>query len=91
MSEDKKDARLNPYLRRQEYVREPPVGLWNTLKYLGPGFILVASIVGSGGFIAISDAPGICIELAQGAREKYPPKPRSIQPRLHKDGSVVDQ
>ncbi len=27
----------NPYLRRQEYVREPPVGLWNTLKYLKAG------------------------------------------------------
>ena len=91
MSEDKKVGGLNSYLRRDEDIGEPPVGLWNTLKYLGPGFILVASIVGSGGFIAISNAPGIGIELALDAREKFPPKPRSIQPRLHKDGSVVDQ
>jgi len=44
-----------------------------------------------GGFLIIPDAPGIGIELAPDAREKYPPKPRPIGTRLHVDGSVVDQ
>src|SRR5436190_8622380 len=43
------------------------------------------------GFLIIPDAPGIGIELAPDAREKYPPKPRPIGTRLHVDGSVVDQ
>lgn len=36
------------YARRKEDVLEPPVGFWNTLKFLGPGMILVGSVVGSG-------------------------------------------
>jgi Mn2+/Fe2+ NRAMP family transporter len=36
------------YARRKEDVLEPPVGLWNTLRFLGPGLILVGSVVGSG-------------------------------------------
>jgi galactonate dehydratase len=43
------------------------------------------------GFLIIPDAPGIGIELAPDAREKYPPVPRRIGTRLHVDGSVVDQ
>ena len=43
------------------------------------------------GFLLIPDSPGIGIELAEGAAEKYPPKPRPIGARLHVDGSVVDQ
>lgn len=43
------------------------------------------------GFLIIPDAPGIGIELAPNAQEKYPPKPRPIGTRLHVDGSVVDQ
>jgi galactonate dehydratase len=43
------------------------------------------------GFLIIPDAPGIGIELAEGAAEKYPPKPRPIGARLHVDGSVIDQ
>jgi galactonate dehydratase len=43
------------------------------------------------GFLIIPDSPGIGIELAPDAREKYPPKPRPIGTRLHVDGSVVDQ
>jgi galactonate dehydratase len=43
------------------------------------------------GFLIIPDAPGIGIELAEDAAERFPYKPRQIVTRLHKDGSVVDQ
>ncbi len=43
------------------------------------------------GFLIIPETPGIGIELAPGAAERYPPKPRPIGTRLHLDGSVVDQ
>ena len=43
------------------------------------------------GFLIISDAPGIGIELAKDAQEKHPPTPREVETRLHVDGSVVDQ
>jgi len=42
----------NPYQRTAEKVLEPPKSLPGTLKKLGPGFILSASIVGSGELIA---------------------------------------
>lgn len=43
------------------------------------------------GFLVIPDAPGIGIELEEGAMEKYPFKGRAKNTRLHIDGSVVDQ
>jgi galactonate dehydratase len=44
------------------------------------------------GFLIIPDTPGIGIELAEDAQEKAPPRPYGeINPRLHVDGSVVDQ
>ena len=43
------------------------------------------------GFLVIPDAPGIGIELADDAAEKYPPVPREVETRLATDGSVVDQ
>jgi galactonate dehydratase len=43
------------------------------------------------GFLLIPETPGIGIELAPDAREKYPPRPRPVGTRLHVDGSVVDQ
>ncbi len=43
------------------------------------------------GFLIIPDKPGIGVELAEGAQEKYPPRPRKVETRLHVDGSVVDQ
>jgi galactonate dehydratase len=43
------------------------------------------------GFLIISDKPGIGVELVEGAQEKYPPRPREVETRLHLDGSVVDQ
>jgi galactonate dehydratase len=43
------------------------------------------------GFLRIPDAPGIGIELAEDAPERFPYRPRTIATRLHVDGSVVDQ
>jgi galactonate dehydratase len=43
------------------------------------------------GFLLIPDAPGIGIELAEDAAERYPYRPRKVHTRLHVDGSVVDQ
>jgi galactonate dehydratase len=43
------------------------------------------------GFLIIPDAPGIGVELAADAAERYPYKPREVRTRLHVDGSIVDQ
>ena len=43
------------------------------------------------GYLIIPDTPGIGIELAEDAQEKYPPAPRQVETRLGVDGSVVDQ
>ena len=40
------------YVVTSRTVKEPPQTLWTRLKFLGPGFILSASIVGSGELIA---------------------------------------
>ncbi len=42
----------DPYQLDPSMIREPPSGLIDSFKYLGPGFILSASIVGSGELIA---------------------------------------
>lgn len=42
----------DPYLLLEENVKEPPTSVLESLKYVGPGFILSASIVGSGELIA---------------------------------------
>lgn len=42
----------DPYVRAPAKLKEPPTNLLESLKYLGPGFILSASIVGSGELIA---------------------------------------
>lgn len=42
----------DPYSRNEAGIREPPTTVWGSLGYLGPGFILSASIVGSGELIA---------------------------------------
>ncbi len=41
----------NPYLITEDRVLEPPAHWWERLKFLGPGLILTASIVGSGELI----------------------------------------
>ena len=43
------------------------------------------------GYLIISDAPGIGVELKPDARERVPYTPREVATRLHADGSVVDQ
>lgn len=43
------------------------------------------------GFLIVPDEPGLGIELAEDAQERYPYKPRTVNTRLHVDGSVVDQ
>lgn len=42
----------DPYVITERSIREPPLSFWRKLKFLGPGFILSASIVGSGELIA---------------------------------------
>lgn len=44
-------AAENPYIITGERVLEPPAHWWERLKFLGPGLILTASIVGSGELI----------------------------------------
>lgn len=43
---------MDPYLLTHDKVQEPPTSLFQKLRYIGPGFILSASIVGSGELIA---------------------------------------
>ena len=43
------------------------------------------------GFLVIPDAPGIGVELVEGAAEAHPFRERAMTTRLHVDGSVVDQ
>src|ERR1700754_3975504 len=42
----------DPYIISNETIKEPPTTLLTRFKFLGPGFILSASIVGSGELIA---------------------------------------
>lgn len=42
----------DPYVLTPDGIKEPPVGWKNSFRYLGPGLILSASIVGSGELIA---------------------------------------
>lgn len=42
----------DPYKLHESTIREPPTSIRESLRYLGPGFILSASIVGSGELIA---------------------------------------
>jgi galactonate dehydratase len=53
--------------------------------------IVRGSMRAQGGFLQVSDVPGIGVELDPDAREKFPPKPRPVQTRFHIDGSVVHQ
>jgi len=43
------------------------------------------------GFINIPDSPGIGTELVDNAAERFPYSRRTVETRLHIDGSVVDQ
>lgn len=48
----KQPADHNPYHLTRDTILAPPVGFWQRVRFLGPGFILSASIVGSGELIA---------------------------------------
>lgn len=50
--EDKSTVVNDPYTLRVEDIKEPPKGWAGSLRYLGPGIITSASIVGSGELIA---------------------------------------
>ena len=55
MARDKDSKTLpevNPYRFSSDKIKEPPTSFAGRLRYLGPGFILSASIVGSGELIA---------------------------------------
>lgn len=72
-----------PNFALQEYPRgeaEPP-----------KNEIVKSAIKLENGFLIVPDAPGIGIELAPDAKERYPFRPRQFKTRLHVDGSVVDQ
>lgn len=43
---------VDNYLVSEQTIKEPPASLWGKLKMVGPGFVLSASIVGSGELIA---------------------------------------
>lgn len=43
------------------------------------------------GFALLSDKPGIGVDLVEDAEKKFPFKRRTINTRLHIDGSIVDQ
>jgi galactonate dehydratase len=43
------------------------------------------------GYLLLPETPGLGIELAEDAAERYPYRPRLLNTRLHVDGSVVDQ
>ncbi|MFN3652378.1 MAG: Nramp family divalent metal transporter [Armatimonadota bacterium] len=42
---------VNPYARTADDIREPPKGFLPSLRFLGPSFVLIGSIVGSGELI----------------------------------------
>lgn len=44
--------RTDPYALDPQLIREPPTTFWGCLPFVGPGFVLSASIVGSGELIA---------------------------------------
>jgi Mn2+/Fe2+ NRAMP family transporter len=52
MAETETEIEENPYLVKEDTIQEPPTTFFGKCRYLGPGFILSASIVGSGELIA---------------------------------------
>lgn len=52
MSSNSGNRPLDPYKLAEEDIKEPPTTFGETIKHLGPGFVLSAAIVGSGELIA---------------------------------------
>src|SRR5210317_2080094 len=44
--------RIDPYKLTKQDIKQAPDSFWGKLRYLGPGFILSASVVGSGELIS---------------------------------------
>lgn len=44
--------KVDPYQLTEDKILEPPEGYFNSLRFLGPGFVMSAAIVGSGELIA---------------------------------------
>ena len=78
-----------PNFAIQEYPSRTPE-LDGGSDLLGSGIATGLSEV-VGGFMTISDAPGIGLELVEDVERRFPFKPRPIRMRPHQDGSVVDQ
>jgi galactonate dehydratase len=53
--------------------------------------IIKSTVKLENGFLIIPDSPGIGVELADDAQEKYPYRPGEFVARLNSDGSVMDQ
>jgi galactonate dehydratase len=53
--------------------------------------IVKSTVALKDGYLIIPDAPGLGIELAPDAAERFPYRPREVHTRLSVDGSVVDQ
>jgi galactonate dehydratase len=53
--------------------------------------IVKSSLKLENGYLIIPDTPGIGVELAEDAAERYPYRPLKVNTRLSVDGSVVDQ
>ena len=56
-----------------------------------PDMVSGMAVHDGNGYLVISDAPGIGIELKPDVIEKCPPVPREVITRLHADGSIIDQ
>ena len=67
-------------------LQEYPRGEWNPPK----SEIVKIPLKCEDGFLIVPDAPGLGIELAEDAQEKYPYHPRQRKTGLNVDGSVVD-
>lgn len=68
-------------------IQEYPIGEGAPPKSL----IVKSQVKLENGFLIIPEAPGIGIELAPDAEERYPYIPRNYVTKLHEDGSVYDQ
>ena len=68
-------------------LQEYPQGEWDSPKR----GIVKEPLKVERGYLLIPEGPGIGVELAEDAAERYPYRPLAVQTRLHEDGSVVDQ
>jgi galactonate dehydratase len=75
-------------------LQELPAKTWSDVTDKRPAFDEIVSGAPShdgAGFLSISNAPGLGVELLPDAAERFPYRPRKINTRRHIDGSVIDQ